>query len=141
MKNKILKRFLNYVQIDTQSDENSKTYPSTKKQFDLAHLLEKELNELGLKDVEVDKYGYVTATLPSNLEKNIPVIGFLAHMDTAPDMSGEDVKPQIIENYNGEDISINKDLNLCLSVKEFPELKNYIGQIIISINICEFLSH
>ena len=132
MKNKILKRFLRYVQIDTQSDENSKTYPSTKKQFDLAHLLEKELNELGLKDVEVDKYAYVTASLPSNLEKDVPVIGFLAHMDTAPDMSGGNIKPQIFENYNGEDIIINKDLNLCLSVKEFPELNNYIGQTIIT---------
>ena len=132
MKASILERFLKYVQIDTQSDETSKTYPSTKKQFDLANLLEEELNELGLKDVEVDKYGYVTATLPSNFEKEVPVIGFLAHMDTAPDMSGEKVKPQIFENYNGENISINKDLNVCLSVKEFPELKNYIGQTIIT---------
>ena len=132
MKKELLERFLRYVQIDTQSDETSKTYPSTKKQFDFARLLENELNELGLKDVEVDKYAYVTATLPSNSDKDVPVIGFLAHMDTASDMSGGNVKSQIFENYNGEDIPINKDLNLCLSVKEFPELKNYIGQTIIT---------
>ena len=132
MKKELLERFLRYVQIDTQSDETSKTYPSTKKQFDFARLLENELNELGLKDVEVDKYAYVTATLPSNSDKDVPVIGFLAHMDTASDMSGGNVKSQIFENYNGEDIPINKDLNLCLSVKEFPELKNYVGQTIIT---------
>lgn len=132
MKNILLERFLRYVQIDTQSDENSETYPSTQKQFNLARLLEKELNELGLKNVEVDQYGYVTATLLSNIDKEVPVIGFLAHMDTAPDMSGENVKPQIFENYNGKNIIINKDLDVCLSVKEFPELKNYKGQTIIT---------
>lgn len=132
MKNILLERFLRYVQIDTQSDEDSETYPSTQKQFNLARLLEKELNELGLKNVEVDQYGYVTATLLSNIDKEVPVIGFLAHMDTAPDMSGENVKPQIFENYNGKNIIINKDLDVCLSVKEFPELKNYKGQTIIT---------
>ncbi len=132
MKNKILNRFLRYVQIDTQSDEDSETYPSTQKQFYLARLLEKELNELGLENVEVDQYGYVTATLLSNINKEVPVIGLLAHMDTAPDMSGGNVKPQIFENYDGKNIIINKDLDVCLSIKEFPELKNYKGQTIIT---------
>ncbi|MCK5168673.1 MAG: peptidase T [Bacteroidales bacterium] len=132
MKASILERFLRYVQIDTQSDEDSETYPSAQKQFDLARLLEKELTEHGLENIEVDQYGYVTATLQSNINKEVPVIGFLAHMDTAPDMSGENVKPQIFENYNGKNIVINKDLDVCLSIKEFPELKNYKGQTIIT---------
>ncbi len=132
MRQEILNRFLKYIQIDTQSDEHSKTFPSTQKQFNLANLLVKELNEIGLKDVEVDQYGYVTATLPSNIEKDIPVIGFLAHMDTAPDMSGTKVRPQIFENYNGEDIVLNKELNVHLLVKEFPELKDYKGQTLIT---------
>jgi tripeptide aminopeptidase len=132
MRQDILNRFLRYVQIDTQSDENSKTFPSTQKQFDLANLLVKELNEIGLTDVEVDKYGYVTAKLPSNIEKDIPVIGFFAHMDTAPDMSGTRVRPQIFENYNGEDLILNKELNVHLLLKDFPELKDYIGQTLIT---------
>jgi len=132
MKEASLDRFRRYVQIDTQSDEDSQTFPSTKKQFDLANLLVKELTEIGLADVEVDTYGYVTATLPSNTDKKTPVIGFLAHMDTAPDMSGENVIPQVFENYNGKNIPINTDLDLCLSVKDFPELKNYTGQTIIT---------
>ncbi|MFO7827924.1 MAG: peptidase T, partial [Bacteroidales bacterium] len=130
--NALLNRFLQYVQIDTQSDETSKTYPSTQKQFDLARLLEKELNEMGLQNVELDQYGYVTATLPSNINKKIPVIGFLAHMDTAPDVGGTNVKPQIFENYDGKNISINEEMDVCLSVKEFPELKKYIGQTMIT---------
>lgn len=132
MKQELLERFLRYVQIDTQSDENSKSYPSTKKQFDLARILEKELNNLGLKDVEIDKYCYVTATLPSNIEKDIPVIGFSAHLDTAPDMSGKNVNPRIIKNYDGKDILLNKESELKLLVKDFPEIKNYIGQTLIT---------
>ncbi|MCB2194555.1 MAG: peptidase T [Bacteroidetes bacterium] len=131
-KKKLLERFLRYVQIDTQSKENSDTYPSTKKQFDLAHLLVKELKEVGLSDVEVDQFGYVIATLPSNINKDIPVIGFLAHMDTAPDMSGKDVKPQIFENYNGEDLVISKDLGVKISTSEFPEIKQFKGNTIIT---------
>jgi len=132
IKKNILDRFLRYIQIDTQSDEISQTFPSTQKQFDLANVLVAELKQIGLNDAEVDNYGYVTATLPSNTDKTVPVIGFLAHMDTSPDMSGENVKPQIIENYDGKNIPINKDLDVCLSVKAFPELKNYIGQTIIT---------
>lgn len=132
MKNSLLNRFIQYVQIDTQSDENSKTYPSTQKQWDLARLLEKELNAFGLDSVELDKNGYVTGTLPSNINKKIPVIGFFAHMDTSPDMSGKNVKPQIFENYDGDNIPINKESDIILSVKDFPELKNYAGQTIIT---------
>jgi len=132
MKQKILNRFLKYIQIDTQSDENSKTYPSTKKQFDLANVLVNELKEIGLSDVEVDKYGYVTATLISNIEKDIPVIGFLSHMDTAPDMSGKNVRPQVFENFKGNDILLNKESDIKIAVKDFPELKDYIGQTIIT---------
>lgn len=132
MRDALLNRFLRYVQIDTRSDENSKSFPSTKKQFDLADVLEKELNEIGLSNVQVDKYGYVMATLPSNTDKTVPVIGFLAHMDTAPDMSGKDVKPQIFENYNGEDLILNKQNNVTISVKDFPEIKKYKGQTIIT---------
>ncbi len=132
IKNKILDRFLKYVQIDTQSDESSESFPSTKKQFDLANLLVEELREIGLSKVEVDKFGYVTAILPSNIRKDIPVIGFLAHMDTAPDMSGKNVKPQVFESYNGEDLEISKELGVNISVKEFPEIKRYKGQTIIT---------
>ncbi|OFX83322.1 MAG: peptidase T [Bacteroidetes bacterium GWF2_33_16] len=132
MQKAIVDRFMRYVQIDTQSDEDSQTFPSTKKQFDLANLLEKELLEIGLVEVKVDTYGYVTATLPSNTEKNVPTIGFLAHMDTSPDMSGTNVKPQVFKNYNGDDIIINKELDIILRVNDFPELKNYIGQTIIT---------
>ncbi len=132
MKQELLNKFLRYVQKDTQSDENSKTYPSTKKQFDLAHILEKELNDLGLDDVEVDDFGYVTATLPSNTEKEIPVIGFLAHMDTAPDMSGKNVRPQVFENYDGNDILLNSESGIKISTKDFPEIKEYKGQTIIT---------
>ncbi len=132
MKQELLNRLLRYIQRDTQSEENSKTYPSTKKQFDFAHLLKKELNDLGMDDVGVDKYGYVTASLPSNIEKDVPIIGFLAHMDTAPDMSGKNIKPQVFENYSGEDIILNKDLDVSLLVKDFPEIKNYKGQTIIT---------
>ena len=92
----------------------------------------KELKEIGLSDVQVDKYGYVMATLPSNTDKTVPVIGFLAHMDTAPDMSGKDVKPQIFENYHGEDLILNKENNVTISVKDFPEIKKYKGQTIIT---------
>jgi len=132
MKQDILNRFLRYVQIDTQSDEHSKTFPSTKKQFDLANILVKELKEMGLSDVEVDKHCYVTASLPSNTEKDVPAIGFFAHMDTAPDMSGTKVRPQIFENYDGKDILLNKDLGVSILLKDFPEIKEYKGQTLIT---------
>ncbi len=132
MKQEILNRFLRYVQIDTQSEEDSKTFPSTKKQLAFAMILEKELTEIGMDEVDVDKYGYVTATLLSNTKKKTPTVGFLAHMDTAPDMSGKNIKPQVFENYNGEDIVLNKELEVKTSINDFPELKNYKGQTIIT---------
>lgn len=132
MKNEILERFLRYIKIDTQSDESSSNYPSSEKQRVLGNLLIEELKTLGLKDVTVDKYGYIMATLPSNVSKKVPVIGFLAHMDTSPDMSGENVKPRIIENYDGSDIVLSKEKQLVMTTREFPELKKYVGQTIIT---------
>ena len=125
-------RFLTYAKIDTQSDETSKTCPSTEKQWDLAKLLVKELNDLGLHDVEIDEHAYIMATLPANTQKEIPVIGFIAHMDTSPDMSGAQVHPQVIKNYDGKDILLNKSLNMFLSPVDFPELLFYQGQDIIT---------
>jgi len=130
MKQALLNRFLNYVSIDTQSDENSGTTPSSEKQFDLLRILHDELKTLGL-EVTLDEHGYIMATLPANTEKNIPVIGFLAHVDTSPDMSGANIHPRVIENYSGEDIVLNKELNIILSPADFPELKEYMGQTLI----------
>lgn len=129
---KIVERFLKYVKIDTQSDSDSITSPSTKKQFDLANLLVNELKEIGLKNVELDQFCTVMAELPSNTEENIPSIGFLAHMDTATDISGANVNPQIINNYDGKDIILNKEKNVILKTKDFPEILQYIGQDIIT---------
>ncbi|QEN03462.1 peptidase T [Thiospirochaeta perfilievii] len=128
----VVKRFINYIKINTQSCEDSETCPSTKSQLDLAHLLEKELNELHLRDVSVDENGYVIAELPANTDKKLPVIGFIAHMDTAPDMSGLNVKPKFNHNYNGNDIVLNVDKGIILSPKNFPEMKNYIGDTLIT---------
>ena len=126
-KHALIERFIRYVKIDTQSDDTvTDRFPSTEKQLTLSRLLVEELKELGLTDVNIDEYGYVMATLPSNTEKDIPTIGFLAHVDTAPDMPGKDVKPRFINNYDGNDIQLNPDV--ALTVKDFPELKNYIGQ-------------
>lgn len=132
MKEKILERFLRYVKTDTQSDPDSATFPSTEKQFKLAVMLTEELKAVGLTDVSLDNKGYVMATLPSNLEEKIPVIGFLSHMDTSPDMSGTNVKPQIVKNYNGGDILLNKSSGLTLKTADFPEIKQYKGQTIIT---------
>lgn len=128
----VVNRFLNYVKYDTQSDEESTTVPSTPKQMQFAKVIVKELEEIGLKEVVLDNYGYVYATLPSNVEKNIPTIGFIAHMDTSPDMSGTNVEPKLIENYNGEDIVLNEDKAIVLSPKDFPDLKKYVGKTLIT---------
>jgi tripeptide aminopeptidase len=125
-------RFLVYAKIDTQSDEASMTCPSTEKQWELAKLLVNELNEIGLEDVEIDEHAYIMATLPANTDKDVPVIGFISHMDTSPDMSGKDVNPQIITNYKGDEINLNKDLNMTLSPIDFPDLLLYKGQDIIT---------
>jgi len=132
MKDKVLERFLRYIKIDTQSDENCEKTPSTEKQFKLAKLLKKELEDLGLSDVSLDDKCYLMATLPANTKKKIPVIGFIAHMDTSPDMPGEVKNPLIIKNYKGGDIVLNKAKKIILSPKDFPELNDYIGQTLIT---------
>ncbi|HMA76248.1 MAG TPA: peptidase T [Candidatus Krumholzibacteriaceae bacterium] len=128
----LVSRFLEYVKINTRSEEGSEENPSTKVQFDLAEKLAAQLKELGLKDAGVDKHCYVTATLEANMDKKVPVIGFLAHLDTSPDVSGEGVKPKIVENYDGKDIVLNRKENIILSPESFPELKNYIGDTLIT---------
>lgn len=129
-KEKLVERFIKYVKINTKSDDDSKTVPSTLCQLDLAKVLVEELKAMGIEDVNVDSNGYVMATIPANTEKQGPVIGLIAHMDTSPDFSGENVKPKIIKNYDGLDISLNSDI--VLSPSDYPELKNYIGQDLIT---------
>ena len=123
-----LERFLRYVRIDTQSAMDAEAYPSTAKQLDLARLLVEELNALGMDEVKLDEYGYVTATLPANIETSAPVVGFLAHMDTSPSASGADVKPRIIDNYDGQDIVLNLEKNILLSPRDFPKLLESKGE-------------
>ena len=132
MKKEILERFLKYIKIDTQSNEDSQECPSTAKQFDLAKVLRDELLAMGLEDVVLDDNCYLMATLSANTDKKIPVIGFIAHMDTSPDMPGVNVNPQILQNYDGKDIVLNKEKNIILNIKEFPELLEYIGQTLIT---------
>ena len=123
-------RFLKYVSFDTESDENSTTFPSTEKQLVLLNYLADEMRTLGMEDVTVDKYGYAMGTIPATPGKEgAPVIGFLAHVDTAPDMSGENVRPHIIESYDGKDIVLNNALTM--KVADFPELKRFIGHTLI----------
>ena len=123
-------RFLKYVAIDTQSSEESETFPSTGKQWTLLNLLVEEMKALGLTEVSIDKYGYAMGTIPASEGcGNAPVIGFLAHVDTSPDMSGENVRPRIIDNYDGSDIVLNNALTM--RVADFPELKNFVGHTLI----------
>ncbi len=128
----VVDRFLKYIKIDTESARDSDNFPSTKKQLDLAILLRDELLEMGLTDVVLDKFGYVMATLPANVDKPMPVVGFLAHMDTSPDMSGKDVKAKIIDNYDGGDIVLNDEKQIILSPQQFPDLAKYIGKSLIT---------
>lgn len=127
----IVERFLKYVSFDTQSCETSDTCPSTQKQLRLAEYLRDELTALGLTEVELDEHGYLYATLPANTDKPIPAIGFIAHMDTSPDASGKDVKPRIVENYDGKDIVLDAEAGIVTSVRKFPELKEHVGEDII----------
>lgn len=130
MKEKVLERLLRYVKIDTTSDSSSTTCPSTEKQFDLARVLEAELKEIGLQDVSLDEHCYLMATLPANTE-GVDPIGFIAHMDTNEDVSGTNVNPRIIENYDGKDIVLNEDLGIVTTVEDTPELKRFVGEEII----------
>lgn len=130
MKQDILDRFLKYISIDTQSDENSETTPSTEKQFNLAKVLVEEMTEMGLQNVSLDENGYIMGTLPSNTDKKVPVIGFISHMDTSPDMPGDASTACIIENYQGENIVLNEE-GVTLSPKDFSEMLEYVGQTLI----------
>lgn len=124
----VIDRFLKYVTFDTQSDENTGVTPSTAKQMVFAKYLQQELQELGLEDITLDENGYLFATLPANVDRPIPVIGFIAHMDTSPDMSGENVKPRIVEKYDGTDIVLCSKDNIVLSPSQFPELLDHKGE-------------
>ena len=129
---KLLPRFLEFVQVDTQSDPYSQTTPSTEKQRKLAKKLLVELHQIGMEDVTIDENCYIMATLPSNVEKKVPTIGFIAHMDTTPDFTGKKVKPNIVEAYDGGDIKLKGKKGMVLSPKEFPELEHYIGQTLVT---------
>lgn len=127
---KVEERFLEYIKVDTKSDETTRTTPSTKGQLEFGKILANELKDLGLSDVRISNDGYVYATLERNSDKEVPTIGFISHMDTAPDMDGKCVNPKIVENYNGEDVKLNDSVTL--SPKFSPELKGYIGQTLIT---------
>ncbi|MBQ7818934.1 MAG: peptidase T [Bacteroidales bacterium] len=130
----VIDRFLGYVKIDTQSDELTNLTPSTPGQMAFAKELVVELKGIGLVDVELDENGYVMATLPANTDKEVPTLGFIAHMDTSPDMSGHNVQPRIVEKYDGEDIVLNAEENIILKTEDFPEIKGYVGDDIIVTN-------
>ncbi len=127
----VVDRFLKYVKFDTQSDEFTNLWPSTPGQMIFAQHLEEELRELGLSEISLDDNGYLMATLPANTDQPVPTIGFIAHLDTSPDLSGKHVKPRIIENYEGGDITLNAEKGIVLSPREFPELDHYKGQALI----------
>ena len=128
----VVERFLRYVKYETTSSENSNVCPSTNTQLLFAEDLENELKGIGLEDVSLDKNSYITATLPSNLNENVPTIGFIAHMDTSPDMEGKGVKPQMVKDYDGKEIALNSSTNIILSPKDFPEITDYIGKDLIT---------
>ncbi|WP_320908348.1 MULTISPECIES: peptidase T [Bacteroides] len=130
----LVERFLKYVSFDTQSNEETRLTPSTPGQMVFAKYLKSELESLGLEEITLDEYGYLFATLPANTEKEVPTIGFIAHMDTSPDMSGKDVTPRIVENYNGSDIVLNAEDRVILSPAQFPELLTHKGEDLIVTN-------
>ncbi len=131
-KKHLIDRFVSYVTVDTESDPTSESTPSTAKQWDLANALVDELKHIGLEDVTIDQNAYIMATLPSNVSHKVPTIGFISHFDTTPDFTGKDVKPQIIENYDGKDIVLNKEQNIILSPSYFEDLLLYKGQTLIT---------
>lgn len=132
MKQELLSRFFTYVKVDTQSNENNEECPSTPGQLTLGRMLVEELKAIGMSDVTVDDNGYVMATLPANTDKDVKTIGFMAHLDTATDMTGAGVNPQVVENYDGGDIVLNEALHIILSPKEFPELPSYKGHTLVT---------
>ncbi|MDX8342498.1 peptidase T [Rossellomorea sp. YZS02] len=127
MKQELIKRLTRYVKVYTESRDGVEETPSTPGQLVLANMLVEELKEIGMTDVSIDKYGYVMATLPSNTEKQVPAIGFLAHVDTSEDFTGENVKPQLVEEYDGQDIVLHKEQGIVMSVQDFPQLSGYKG--------------
>ena len=131
-KQRLINRFVSYVTVDTESDPTSKSTPSTSKQWDLANALVEELKSIGMQEVSIDENAYIMATLPSNSDKKLPIIGFISHFDTSPDFTGANVKPQIIENYDGGDIILNKEENIVLSPSYFEDLLLYKGQTLIT---------
>ena len=131
-KKQLIERFIKYVTIDTESDPNNPAFPSTENQWDLAHVLVEDLKVIGMQDISLDENCYIMATLPSNVGHNVPIIGFVSHMDTSPDFTGKNVKPQITENYQGNDIILNKEKNIMLSPDYFEDLLQYKGQTIIT---------
>lgn len=137
---KLLNRFITYIKIYSTSDPESEATPSTERQWDIANYLYKELQDLGLEDVSIDEKGYVFGYIPSNKEEKVPQVGFIAHYDSSPDFSGENVNPQIWENYNGEDLLLNKETGFTLSSTKFEALKKYIGQTIITTDGTTLLS-
>ncbi len=130
----VVDRFLKYVSFDTQSDENTGVTPSTSKQMILAQALKEELELMGLEEITLDEHAYLMATLPANTDKKLPVIGFIAHLDTSPDMSGENVTPRIVKNYDGNDIVLCQEENIILSPKDFPELLSHKGEDLVVTN-------
>jgi tripeptide aminopeptidase len=132
MKNEIIQRFITYAQVDTQSNESSQTCPTTPGQLVLGRMLVEELKTIGMQEVTIDDNGYVMATLPANTDKQVATIGFLAHIDTATDLTGANVRPQVIQRYDGADIVLNEALGIVLSPRDFPELSSYEGQTLIT---------
>ena len=137
---KLLNRFITYIKIFSTSDAESETTPSTERQWDIANYLYKELQDLGLEDVSIDEKGYVFGFIPSNKEEKVPQVGFIAHYDSSPDFNGENVNPQMWENYDGEDLLLNKETGFTLSSTKFESLKKYIGQTIITTDGTTLLS-
>ena len=127
----VVDRFLQYVKFDTQSDELTNMTPSTPGQMEFARYLEDVLKSMNLTDISLDENGYLMATLPGNTDKKVPTVGFIAHLDTSPDMSGHHVSPRIVENYDGGDIVLNAEKDIVLSPSQFPEMLNYKGQALI----------
>lgn len=130
----IVDRFLKYVSFDTQSADDSATTPSTEKQWLLANYLKEELEQIGMTEVELDENGYLYATLPANTDRAVPTIGFIAHMDTSPDCSGQNVMPRIVKNYDGKDLVLDAEAGIVSTTKKFPELLNHVGEDLIVTN-------